>query len=69
MDGDHFADAAGGEASGIRRGHDGGDLAADHRRDLAPAGLLEADEFDLGGFDHCVRAFHHCGKGPCFQQA
>ena len=67
VDGDHFAHAAGGEAASIRRGLDGGDVATDDRRDVTPAGLLEADEFNLGGFDHCVRAFHHCGKGPRFQ--
>ena len=67
VDGDHFAHAAGGEAAGVGGGLHRGHVAADDRRDVAAAGLLEADEFDLGGFDHRVGAFHHCGKGPCFQ--
>ena len=57
MDGDDFANRAGGGGTRFDSGFHGGDRAGDKDGDIAGADFFPADEVDIGGFEHRVRRF------------
>ena len=57
MDGDNFAERAGGSGAGFNSGFHGGDIATHEDADVARADFFPADQFDVGCFEHRVGCF------------
>jgi hypothetical protein len=71
MDADQFAfDGFDGLRAGIGGGFDGGDIADDTRGAEGVADLHHrAGEFDVGGFEHRVRAFNEGDESAGFDHS
>src|SRR3569623_2740876 len=62
VDRDDLANALRGALAGLGRRLDGRDIATDDRGDVAAAGLLVADELDLGSLAHGVGRLAHADE-------
>ena len=67
--GDDLAEGSSGALASFDGGFYRGDVAADDDRLVGGSDLLLADEFDVGGLEHCVGGFEDGGQSLGFEDA